>query len=177
MKHWAADVLLRPAIRAFVTMSGETSLLKVAAASGWWKLPRSVLETVAEECGWRLRSDFTLFEVLWLMTKSATGADDDGCMIMLRGRMSTLLRSTQLMEDVLTIDEAAQCLREEDRKDVTDEQKKAVAKEFDVARPTVTRRPPFHGLPPGATSPRRRCRGKALLRCQPVTFRRRRPRN
>lgn len=123
---------LPPALRPFV-LGSPRSVLQVASESGWWQLPRSVLQKIAEHRGESLVAANSLFDAAWALTKSVSGASDETVFVAMERRLGSLLLQGTLAEDVLQVDEASACLREEDRKDLQTEQQNIVARESVVA--------------------------------------------
>lgn len=128
VRTFGKAVSLRPAVRAFkVGAIGNLEVL--AAKAAWWALPRSVLETVGESLGIDLSGSTSLFDLVFRLTKGVLGGSDESIFELLEKRMQLLARTSSnmedTMEDIMAVDEAAQCLREEDRADIEVEKKKA----------------------------------------------------
>lgn len=114
---------LRPALRAF-RQGPIDKLESVVARSAWWALPRSTMENVAESLGIDLTGAASTFDVAFKLTKGVLQCSDDEVFTILEKRMMHMAKTTLNMEEVMQVDEAAQCLREEDREEMQKEQKK-----------------------------------------------------
>lgn len=111
---------LRPAIRAFKS-SEITSVHTLAAKCGWWTLPRSVLEQVSEDIGGSMDGCSSTFDVLYYMTKTVLKCSEEEVLAALEHRLGDLATATEWGGELLEVDEAAKCLREEDRSDIKKE--------------------------------------------------------
>ena len=128
----SASSILRPAVRAFKE-NDTTTVLKLAAAKAWWSLSRSTLDSLAEHLSVGLSSTPNTFEVLFALTKHVLKVGDERCCEILKMRLSKLIASSRNTAEILAVDEAAQCLREEDRQDVKDQQKHTLEHEAEIA--------------------------------------------
>ncbi len=126
VKHVGAAVgTMTPGIRGFKKAYTDL-VLKIAARSGWWDLGRSILDTVAESFGTRISEAKNTFDVLYLLTRDVLKCGPDAALDLLQNRMSRMMISQMCSEELLAVDEAAQCLREEDRQDLHHDQKRVV---------------------------------------------------
>lgn len=123
---------LCPGVRAFREGTEPSSILRLAAEKGWWQIPRSGLENIAEHRGVHVSGEATLFDVLWTLTKHITTGTDEECFAMLESRMGSLMRSYAFMAEIMDVDEGARCLQEEDRWDVDVEKKKSTTKSAEI---------------------------------------------
>ena len=107
----------RPGIRAFKSFD-VAGVLTTAARRGWWKLPRSALQELMEERGWSTEGYVTDFDVLHRLTKKVLHCTEEQCLTVLEHRLRQMTVACSWGQELLEVDEAAQCLREEDRSDV-----------------------------------------------------------
>ena len=113
-----------PALHA-VAFGPPLDILKLCARNAWWKLERAVLSDVAELEGIDISGATSTFDVLLVLTKVVLGVADEEALVILQQRLKALDGATTCADDILAVDEAAQCLREEDVQELKSTQKKA----------------------------------------------------
>ena len=123
---------LRPGLRAF-RITEVISPLQLAAFKAWWQLLRSSLEQVAGREGIPLHGLTTTFDIIYQMTKSLLKISDGECCDILLQRMSELMQSSKCTAEILSVDETAQCLRDDGRQEVLHLQHKAMELEAQIA--------------------------------------------
>ena len=116
-----AKTTLIPAVRAF-RAGPTTKPLILCAQAAFWDLPRSVVEMVTEELGLRVDSAMDTFDVLWMTMKHILKESDDAIFEKMEKRLGSIMDTKAGAEEILLVDEAAQCLAQEDRKGLLDEQ-------------------------------------------------------
>lgn len=115
---------LRPGIRAF--RDGETMAIdRLSATQAWFQLSRSQLENIAGNLSIDLAGCTTIVDVAFAMTKTVLQCNDDDCFAILERRLARDGQEPQHYDELMGIDEAAQCLRDEDRGQIKEEQAKA----------------------------------------------------
>lgn len=115
---------LRPALRLFLT-SPEEPLVRVAARSAWWSLDLSILRTIAADQGFGLGPGLDLFETCLAMVRLALGINDEAALAILSQRMAQPSEPTELVQELLQIDEAVQVLDRNDVQSLRREQQSA----------------------------------------------------
>lgn len=126
-----ASLHMRPGVRGF-RCTETMPIVQLAAQCGWWQLPRATLLMVGEMSGMQLDSTDGNFEVLFSATKQALKCSDQRVFEALEHRMGELMSSAKCMSEILQVDEAAQCLREDDRREVEVEQQRATTRAQEV---------------------------------------------
>ena len=123
---------LKPALR-FVVKDEPENVLRCAAKSAFWSLQRAVLTDIAELQGYSLAGCTELFEVLFALVKQTLVIPDEEVMAILEKRGAALYRSQTGLTELLSVDEAAACLDEDDREGLqkTQDGAKAQALETD----------------------------------------------
>lgn len=97
------------------------------ARAAWWSLGRPTLEAIADSLGVDLAGASSVFDTAFKLTQAVLGLKDDQVFTIMEQRLVHMSRSAVNVDEVMQVDEAAQCLREEDRSEIQAEQKKVQA--------------------------------------------------
>jgi hypothetical protein len=112
------------AIRGIVS-SKEMSLAECVATCGWWDLDHPMLKKVAAQLHIDVEDESELLTILLVMTGHVLKCDDGCAMRCIAHRLDKLPpQDSERMKILLEVDEAAQCLLEDEEQALQSEKKK-----------------------------------------------------
>lgn len=110
---------LRPRVRMVVSNNTVIEpVIQTMARQAFWQLDKATIEDMMEWSGMPLSECTTLFDAAFDGAKKALGITDEAALEVLRSRFAKLACHIEYVDDLMEVDEAAQCLDEADRKEL-----------------------------------------------------------
>lgn len=114
---------LRPGVRMIKSPNSPFApILKVVAQNAWFSLSKSSILDLCEDQGFSLGDTSDLFPVLMSATREVLGVTEQAALAIVRSRFARLASNTEIVGDLLAVDEAAACLDEHDREELRRQQ-------------------------------------------------------
>ena len=113
---------VQPGIRAFIMDFNTFTPTELGATNAWWSFDSSTITNIAQHLNADISSCEDTFSKLFTLTKAVLGDDAEVVHQALQKRIKDLDNQVAFADVLMEVDEAAACLVEQDRHDLTAEQ-------------------------------------------------------
>lgn len=114
MKHLHQSACTMPSAIRRVEVLAPTTVLEVAARSGWWKLGKIFLTNLAKHISCELPPAASLFDTAACLTAHVLECDRHDALVHLRRRLAIDETSTSFCHELLEVEDVGQVLTRED---------------------------------------------------------------
>ena len=116
----------KPKLRLF-EMGEPESLARIAIRAGWWSMPACTVQAFLQYWGCAVPKGVSLVKLIHLAAKHFFSCDNGKAVDFVHARLATKSDKSELLRELLEIDEAIQVLDRDDVQGVQQEQRRAIA--------------------------------------------------
>lgn len=122
---------MKAAVRPFRCSPVDT-ILKNCARVAWFRLQKSDLAGVCDMLGIDMKKTGNLFDLLFMLTQRVLECSEQEPLDMMTGRFADMMQASSHSSEILSVDEAARTLDENDREELATVKEKATARAMEL---------------------------------------------